>query len=91
MKYGFIPKKIESHLTNFIVYDLETHNTNRARPYCISFYRLSKLAGRDNRDITPSELDKSKKYTIVFDENKCIETALDFCSKIKRRRTKSKE
>ena len=25
------PKKIESHLTNFIVYDLETHNTDRAK------------------------------------------------------------
>ena len=29
-KYEFIPKKINSHLTNFIVYDLETHNTDRA-------------------------------------------------------------
>ena len=27
-EYEFIPKKIESHLSNFIVYDLETHNTN---------------------------------------------------------------
>ena len=31
-KYEFTPKKIHSHLTNFIVYDLETHNTDRARP-----------------------------------------------------------
>ena len=38
-KYEFIPTKTESLLTNFIVYDLETHNTDRARPYCISFYR----------------------------------------------------
>ena len=38
-KYEFKPKKIESHLTNFFVYDLETHNVHRARPYCISFYR----------------------------------------------------
>ena len=36
-KYEFIPKKIESHLTNFIVYDPETHITDRARPYWISF------------------------------------------------------
>ena len=34
-KHEFAPKKIESHLTNFIVYDLEKHNTDRARPYCI--------------------------------------------------------
>ena len=32
-KYEFLPNKIDSHLTNFIVYDLETHNTDRARPY----------------------------------------------------------
>ena len=36
-KYDFIPKKIDFHLTNFLVYDLETQNTDRARPYCISF------------------------------------------------------
>ena len=46
--YKFIPRKIESHLTNFIVYDLETHNTDRARPYCISFYRLTKFPGDMN-------------------------------------------
>ena len=38
-EYEFIPKKIDSHLTNLILYDLENHNTDRARPYCISFYR----------------------------------------------------
>ena len=37
-KYEFTPKKIESHLTNFIVYDLETHNTDRAGPYNSTFY-----------------------------------------------------
>ena len=31
------PKKIESHLTKFLVYDLETPNTDRARPYVICF------------------------------------------------------
>ena len=66
-KYEFIPKKINSHLTNFIVYDLETYSTDRARPYCISFYRISKIAGRYDRDQTHEELDKCKKDTIVFD------------------------
>ena len=45
-EYIYKPKKIESHLSNFIVYVLETHNTDRARPYVFRFYRLSKLAGR---------------------------------------------
>ena len=42
----FKPKKMDSHVTTFIVYDLETHNADRARPYVFCFYRLSKLAGR---------------------------------------------
>ena len=51
-KYEFIPNKINSHLTNFIAYDLETHNTDRARPYNMTFYRLSKIAGRYDPDPT---------------------------------------
>ena len=83
-KYEITPKKIESHLTNFIVYDLETHNTDRATPYCISSYRSSKISERYGRDQTRDELDKCKKDTIVFDGNNCISNALDFCSGISR-------
>ena len=82
-KYEFIPKKIESHLTNFIVYVLETHNTDRARPYNMTFYRLSKIPGRYNRDLTPDEIDKCKKDTIAFMGAECISNALDFCLKLK--------
>ena len=70
-------------MTNFIVYDIETHNTDRARPYCLSFYRLSKLAGRYNRDQTSDELDKCRKATIVFDGDHCINNALDYLLKLK--------
>ena len=38
-EYIYKPQKNESHLTNIIVYDLETQNTDRARPYVICFYR----------------------------------------------------
>ena len=54
-KYEFVPKKLDSHLTNFLVYDLETHYTDRAKTYCISFYRLSKLEGKYNRDFPHME------------------------------------
>ena len=81
--YEFTPKKIESHLINFIVYDLEKHNTNRARPSNMTFYRLSKIAGRYERDPTQEELQKSIKHTIVFAEDNCINNALDFCLKLK--------
>ena len=82
-KYEFIPKKIDSHLTNSIVYDLETHNTDRARPYNMTFYRLSKIAGRYERDSTQEELQKSIKDTIAFAGDNCIGNALDFCLKLK--------
>ena len=82
-KYEFIPKKIDSHLTNFIVYDLETHNTNRARPYNMTFYRLSKIAGRYDRDPTQEELKKSINDTISFAGDDCIEKSLDFLLKLK--------
>ena len=82
-KYEFIPKKIESHLSNFIVYDLETHNTNRARPYNMTFYRLSKIAGRYDRHPTPQELKKSINDTIAFSGDDCINNALDYLLKLK--------
>ena len=73
--------KIESHLTNFIIYDLETQNPVRGgtRPYVFSFYRLSEKSGRYNRDLTPYELEKCEKVTITFDGDNCIETGLDSC------------
>ena len=82
-EYIYKPKKNESHLSNFIVYDLETHKTDRARPHVFCFYRLSKLAGRYNRDLTKDEMEKSKKDIIAFDGDNCVEKALDFCLKLK--------
>ena len=82
-KYEFTPKKIESHLTIFIVYDLETHNTDRARPYNMSFCQLSKITGRYERDLTQEELKKSIDDTIAFAGDNCINNALDFCLKLR--------
>ena len=82
-KYEFIPKKIESHLSNFIVYDLKTHNTDRAKPYNMTFYRLSKIAGRYERDPTREELKSSIDDTVAFTGDGCIGNALDFCLKFK--------
>ena len=90
-EYIYKPKKIESHLSSFIVYDLETHNTDGARPYVFCFYRLSKLAGRYNRDSTKDEIDKCKKDTIAFDGDNCVEKALDFCLKLKGEEYKDKK
>ena len=90
-EYIYKPKKIQPHLTNFIVYDLETLNTDRAKPYNMTFYRLSKISGRYERDLTVDELNKSKKDTIAFVGENCVGTALDFCLKLKREVYKDKK
>ena len=77
-KYEFIPNKIEPHLTNFFVSDLETHNTDRARPYCKSFYRLSKISGRYERDPAQEGLKKSIKDTVAFAGDNCKNNALEY-------------
>ena len=82
-KHEFIPKKIESHLTNFIAYDLETHNTDRAKPYIMIFYRLSKIAGRFERDPTQEVSKKSINNTLVFVGDNCVGNAVEFLLKIK--------
>ena len=89
-EYEFNPKKIDSHLTNFIVYDIETYSTDRARPYNMTFYRLSKISGRYKRDPT-KELEKSKKDTVAFMGDECINNALDYCLKLKGEERKIKK
>ena len=88
-QYVIIPKKIEPQMTDFIVYDLETLNTDRTRPNIMTVNRLSKLAVKHNRDLAPCEIEKCQKDTLVFDGNNCNSNALDFFIKIQRRRTQS--
>ena len=49
----------------------------------MTFYRLSKIAGRYERDPTPEELQKCINDTIAFAGDNCIGNALDFCLKLK--------
>ena len=90
-EYVYKPKKIESHLTKFIVYDLETHNTDKAITYVFCFYRSSILAGRCNRHLTHDERQKCKLDTIAFDGDNCVDKALDFCLKLKGEEFKDKK
>ena len=43
-----------------IVYDFETFHTDRVVPYGNRIYRLSKISGKYNRDITQREYEKRK-------------------------------
>ena len=82
-EYVFVPKKIDSHLSNFIVYDLETQNTDKARPSNMTFHRISKIAGRYDREPTQEELKKSIDEARAFAGDNCNNNALDFCLKLK--------
>ena len=45
IEYEYKPKKVQSQLTNMIVHDLETLNTDGANFYANCIYRLSKISG----------------------------------------------
>ena len=60
------PKTVQSQLTNMIVYDIETLNTERVIPCAICIYRLKKISGKYNRDKTQREYEKCEKDFIVF-------------------------
>ena len=49
----------------------------------MTFYQLSKIAGRYDRDPTKEEIEKSIEFTIVFAGDNCIANVLDFCLKLK--------
>ena len=49
----------------------------------MNFYRLSKIAGRYERDPTQEEFKKSIDDTTAFAGDNCIGNALDFCLKLK--------
>ena len=52
IKYEYNPKKVKPPLTNIVVYELETFNKIRAVPYCSWIYTLSKISGKNHRDIS---------------------------------------
>ena len=72
-----ILKKVKSPLTNIVVYDLETFNKNRVVPYCSCIYKLSKLSGKYNRDISEQEYQICLNDCVVFKGTDCIIEMLD--------------
>ena len=66
-----------------VVFDIETFNTNRAIPYANCIYRLIKLSGKYNRDITEQEYQKCLKDCIVFKGLDNINEMLDYVLQFK--------
>ena len=52
IKFEYKTKKVQSQLSNMVVYDLETFNADKAGPYASCIYRLSKIPVKYNGDIT---------------------------------------
>ena len=77
IKYEYNPKKVKSPLTNIVFYDLETFNKIRAVPHCSCIYKLSKISGKNHRDISKQENQKCLNDCIVFKGTDCINEMLD--------------
>ena len=71
-----------------VVYDIEFLNTNKCVPYTICLYRLSKVSGKNYRDISEQEYQKCLYDCIVFkgldNINKMLDYVLQFKGKLKR-------
>ena len=65
IKSEYKPKKVQSHLSNRIFFDLELFNTSRAVPYAVNNYKLNKRSGKCNRDITRRKI-KNVKLIVLF-------------------------
>ena len=70
-------KKNQSQITKMVVYELEVFYNDRAVPYVIGIFRLSKISGKFNRDITDQESEKCRNDCIVFKGTVRINELLD--------------
>ena len=78
IKYEYKPKKVQSQLTNMIVYDIETFSTIKCVPYANCIYRISKISGKYYRDISEKEYQKCLNDCIVFKGLDNVNRMLDY-------------
>ena len=84
IKYEYKPKKVQSQLTDMIVYDIETFSTIKCVPYANCIYGLSKISGKFYRDISGKEYQKCLYDCIVFKGLDNINKMLDYVLQSKR-------
>ena len=88
IKYKYKPKKVQSQLTNMIVYDIEAFNTIKCVPCANCIYGLSKISGKYYRDLSEKEYQKCLNDCIVFkgldNINKMLDYVLQFKGEPKR-------
>ena len=78
IKYEYKPEKIQSQLTNMVVYDIETFSTIKCVPYANCIYRLSKISGKYYRDISEKEYQKYLNDCVFFKGLDNINKILDY-------------
>ena len=76
-----------------VVYDLEISNTVKAVPSASCIYRLSKISGKYNRDLTQRENEKCRKDCFVFKgtdkNNEMLDYALQFKGEVEKSNNKT--
>ena len=85
IKYEYKPKKVQSQLTNMVVHDIETFDTIKCVPYSTCIYRLNKISGEHDGDITEREQGKCRKDCIVFKRFDIINEMFDYVLQFKRK------
>ena len=72
-EYKFDPRKVANQVTNVCLYDIETFNRDRAIPYAIGYFPISKMGiSKYNRDLTKEEIEKYLNEVRIFDGEDCI-------------------
>ena len=72
-EYKFDPKNVESQLNNVCVYDIETFIRDRAVPYAIGYFPISKLCvSKYSRDLAKEEIEKSLNDVKIIEGEDCI-------------------
>ena len=68
-----------------VVYDVDSFNTLKCVPYSNCIYRLSKISGKYNRDISEKEYEKSlkKRDCILLKGSDSFNEMLDYVLKVK--------
>ena len=77
IKYDYNPKKIQPPLNNIVVYDSESYSKDRTVLSCSFIYKLSKISGNYNRDISEKEYQKCLNDRVVFKGSDCFYEMLD--------------
>ena len=85
IKYEYKPKKVQSQLTDMVVHDIETLDTIKCVPYSTCIYRLSKISGKNDGDITEREQGKCRKDCIVFKRLDIINEKFDYVLQFERK------